>query len=167
MEFLQTGKIIKTVGLKGELKLISTTFFAEERYKKGNKVYIFVNDKYKQFTVKNYRTYGGFDFLILSNIDSIELANNYIGLEIFINKNESTLKEGLYYYDDLKGCDVFFNENYVGTVEKIEEFPAQDTLLVKKENGKKLLIPFVDAFIKKVEITKKRIEVTLIDGMDE
>ena len=50
MQTLQTGTIIKTVGLKGELKLKSTTFFAEDRYQKGNVVFKFKGKTYKATT---------------------------------------------------------------------------------------------------------------------
>ena len=67
MQALQTGTIIKTVGLKGELKLKSTTFFAEDRYQKGNVVYLSKDGKsFEKCEVVSYRTYQGFDFVTLS-----------------------------------------------------------------------------------------------------
>ena len=66
METLQTGTIVKTVGLKGELKLKSTTFFAEQRYQEGNIVYLSKDGKNLQkFTVVSYRSYQDFDFIYL------------------------------------------------------------------------------------------------------
>ena len=79
MQALQTGTIIKTVGLKGELKLKSTTFFAEDRYQEGNVVYLSKDGKsFEKSEVVSYRTYQGFDFVKLKEIPSIEVAEKYI-----------------------------------------------------------------------------------------
>jgi NAD(P)-dependent dehydrogenase (short-subunit alcohol dehydrogenase family) len=84
MEALQTGTIIKTVGLKGELKLKSTTFFAEERYQKGNKVYLSKDGKnFQKCTVLSYRFYQGFDFVILKEISSSNIQIMYVDLSSF------------------------------------------------------------------------------------
>ena len=39
--FYKVGKIVNTQGLRGEVRVISTTDFAEERYKKGTELAIF------------------------------------------------------------------------------------------------------------------------------
>lgn len=39
MEFYQVGKIVNTHGICGEVKVIATTDFPEERFKPGNKLY--------------------------------------------------------------------------------------------------------------------------------
>ena len=36
--FYKVGKIVNTQGLRGEVRVISTTDFAEERYKKRNRI---------------------------------------------------------------------------------------------------------------------------------
>ena len=43
-KFLTVGYITSTRGLKGVLRVKSTSYFAKERYKKGNLVYLF-NEK--------------------------------------------------------------------------------------------------------------------------
>ena len=90
METLQTGTIVKTVGLKGELKLKSTTFFAEQRYQEGNIVYLSKDgENHQKFTVVSYRSYQGFDFIYLKEISSIEVAEKYIGYGVYINKEDA------------------------------------------------------------------------------
>jgi len=41
MKWFKVGKIVNTHGVKGEVRIVSTTDFADERYEKGNKLYIF------------------------------------------------------------------------------------------------------------------------------
>mgnify|MGYP002744952575 CR=1 FL=1 len=43
--FYKVGKIVNTQGLRGEVRVISTTDFAEERYKKGTELAIFKDIK--------------------------------------------------------------------------------------------------------------------------
>ncbi|MCG3056665.1 ribosome maturation factor RimM, partial [Escherichia coli] len=39
--WFKVGKIVNTHGIKGEVRIISTTDFADERYEVGNKLYLF------------------------------------------------------------------------------------------------------------------------------
>jgi 16S rRNA processing protein RimM len=171
MEALQTGTIIKTVGLKGELKLKSTTFFAEERYQKGNKVYLSKDGKnFQKCTVLSYRFYQGFDFVILKEISSIEAAENYIGYNIYVNKEDAVIDDDMYFFCDLEGCKVFNEETKeeIGIVNTVEEFPAQITLAVKSnKTGKIFFVPFVNAFIGEIDIKKKEIYIKVIEGLIE
>lgn len=169
MQALQTGTIIKTVGLKGELKLKSTTFFAEDRYQEGNVVYLSKDGKsFEKCEVVSYRTYQGFDFVTLKEITSIEVAEKYIGYNIYIDKEEATLQEGMYYFCDLEGCRVFDNETKeeLGVVQTVEEFPAQITFAVlSHKTGKLFYVPFVSAFVTDVDINKKEIYINVIKGL--
>ena len=38
MEYITLGKIVSTFGIKGEVKVYSSSQFSSARYKKGNKV---------------------------------------------------------------------------------------------------------------------------------
>ena len=46
MKYIKIGKIVNTFGIKGELKIKSFTDFDEERFSKGNKVYILADGEY-------------------------------------------------------------------------------------------------------------------------
>lgn len=169
MEALQTGIIIKTHGLKGELKLKSTTHFASKRYKKGNKVYLSKDGvNFEKFTVKSYRFYQGFDFVTFNELPDLTAAEKYLGFAAFIDKNTSKLEKGQYYFSDLLGCKVFNNDTkeLLGEVIKIEEFPAQINLAVKSSKDEKTyFIPFIEVFIKSVDIETKEIYISVIEGL--
>ena len=40
-QYFKVGKIVNTQGLKGEVRVISTTDFAEDRYQKGVELALF------------------------------------------------------------------------------------------------------------------------------
>ena len=41
MNYFNVGKIVNTQGLQGEMRVLSVTDFAEERFKKGNTLALF------------------------------------------------------------------------------------------------------------------------------
>ena len=63
------------------------------------------------------------------------------------------------------GCDVFEKNNIkVGIVQDVLNLPANDVLVVKKEN-KELLIPLIDDVVKFIDINKKIIKVIILPGL--
>lgn len=170
MKLLTLGRIIKTKGLDGTFKVNSTTDFAEERYTKGNKVLIKDErtNSTKEVTVRRYYFDQGFDYVSFEEIKTIEEATPYINSLIMIDKESlPPLEEDEYYFDDLEGCKVTVKGNHIGKVTKVEDYNGRRSLRVTLSNKKQILIPFVDQFIKEVNIEKKSIEVELIEGMIE
>lgn len=166
MEKLLLGYILGSFSLDGTLKILSKTNFFEKRYKKGNKVSLFDKEEnlVMELTVSSFRHSGEFDFVKFEEINSKEIAESYKGYALFTEKTND-LEEGMYYYSDLEGCTIVSNEKVIGKVIKVEEFPAQVTLRAKDNNGKEFFVPFVKAFIKKVSIEEKEIEINLWEGM--
>lgn len=167
MEYVKLGTIIGSFSLDGTLKVISTTDFAKERYKPGNTIYLFNKDKeYMELTVVSFRMNGKLDFVKVKEITTKEEAESYKGCDLLFNKEEASLPKGYYHFADLEGCGVFLEDSTsIGKVIKVEEYPAQNTLRVRTNDKKEILIPFVNAFIIKVDINNKKIIVRLIEGM--
>ena len=91
--------------------------------------------------------------------------NGEVSAEI-MEKDRKDLEVGYYFYEDLVGCSIIDqSKNELGIVNKVEEFPAQITLRVKRQNGKDFFVPFVKQFIKKVDIDAKKIYIEVIEGM--
>lgn len=167
--YLNVGIIVKTRGLKGVLKVKSTSYFAKQRYKKGNKLYL-VNEKdklEKVVTVNYYSNEGEFDFVSFDEITSIEEAEKYLGWSLQIKKEEiPPLPKNTYYFDDLVGLDCFDEHNILfGKVKKVEDFTSQVSLRIELNNKKTILIPFVKFYIKQVDLEKHSIHIHLIPGM--
>lgn len=169
MKYLRIGSIVGSFGLEGTLKIFSTTDNAMERYQKGNIVFLFdpnTNVCIKELTVCDYRKSGQFDIVKFMEITTKEDADLYKRFEIKILKDHSSQKEGYFYFDDLENCDVFDEEqNNLGKVSKVEEFPAQITLRVTSKNGKQFFVPFLKQFIANVDISKKMIVIKVMKGM--
>ena len=168
MTKLIIGTILKTQGLKGCVKVFSQTDFAPTRYKKGNNVYIETKQGEEiKVTVSDYYFYQGFDYVTFEEDPTIESITPLLGSKIFANKEElPPLEEGSYYFCDLVNLDVIDEKRgNVGKVIEINDYVGRRSLRVQLKNKKEILIPYIGAFIKKVDLANKRIEVTLIDGM--
>ena len=165
MEYLKLGKIIDTFSLDGSVKIFSTTNNQDIRFKKGKKIFIQIDNDYKEVTINSYRHSPKGDILRFEEITNVDEALLYKGKELFVIKDIKDLKEGYYFFADLIGCEVLSQGKSVGKVIGVEEYPAQDTLRVKANNGKEFFVPFVKAFIKSVNIESKQIEVLLVEGM--
>ena len=168
MSYLKIGKIIDSHGLDGTFKVFNTTDSPKKRYAKGNKVYLYneSTDERLELTVEKFRLSGQIAFVKLEGIDNPESAKEFKGFEIHTIKDRNDLEVGYYFYEDLVGCAIIDqNKNELGKVSKVEEFPAQITLRVKRSNGKDFFVPFVKQFIKKVDIDAKKIYIEVIEGM--
>lgn len=167
MEYLRVGTIIRTIGLRGEVKVYPTTDFRDSRFKSGNRLFLSKDDgDLKEVTIKIHRKNGECDNLIFKEISSIEEAEKYVHYDLLVEKDNKVLRKDEYFYTDLIGCTVIFdNDSLIGEVINVEEYASYRTLRVKRDNGKDVLIPFVDAFIKTVDIESKKIIVKFIEGL--
>lgn len=167
MEFLTVGTIVRTIGLKGEVKIYPSTHFRDSRFSKGNHVFLLdENGEIEQdlLIVKHLKN-GDCDNLIFEGIDSIEKAEKIIKRDIFVKKDRSFLKKDQYFYSDLVGMNVYFdNGNLIGKVKKVEEYNKYATLRVE-HSPKDVLIPFVNSFIESVSLEENKIVVKFIEGL--
>ena len=167
-EYLLLGYITDAFSLDGTFKVLSKTDFAKKRYKEGNEVFLYQPKTKERLTVmlEKYRGNGQFDFVKVQGVNSKEEALEFKGYEIHALKDYDTLEKDDYYYVDLVGCKVLDEKGKeLGIVNKIEEFPAQLTLRVKRKDGDDFFVPFVKAFIRRVDINKKEIEINVIGGL--
>lgn len=167
MEYLTVGRIVKTIGLKGEVKIYPTTHFRDSRFKKGNHVFLLdeSNEPYRELTIKSHHVNGNMDQVIFEEISSIDEAQTLVGAELNVEKQQSFLKKGEYYFTDLEGMTVYFdNGKEIGKVKKVEEYCSYATLRIAHE-PKDVLIPFVAAYIKSISLEDKKIIVKYIEGL--
>ena len=143
---LEIGKIIKTVGLKGEMKIYPITTELEQRFKVGKRVFI-GNMCYQ---IKSFRMQKGCPIIKLSSIDTIELAQPLIGSVLTVDVKDLPEIDGHYGYE-LKHYDVIYGDQLVGKVKGFESFGAQVNMRLDLLNGKSVLIPFIDPFSENID----------------
>ena len=167
MEFLRLGKVIDAFSLDGTLKILSSTYFSNERYQEGNVIYLVSPSGDKQeVTVESHRQAKELDFVKVEEITSKEEALERKGWFVEVEKDNKVLGKNEYYFVDLEKCDVFDEkDNKLGKVKKVEEFPAQITLRVARNDKPDFFVPFIDQFIIKVDIINNKIIIKTMEGM--
>lgn len=165
---LKVGKIVNTHSLKGEVKVISSTDFEEERFKKGSKLLITRgNQLIREVVVESYRNHKNFLLVKFEDIDSVEEAEKLKNLQIKIDSTEvGELEENEFYFHEIIGCQVFDeNDRNLGEIIDILTPGANDVWVIKGENGKEILIPYIEDVVKKIDITNKKVNIEVMEGL--
>lgn len=99
-------------------------------------------------------------------IEGISEAQKYVGAEIKIPAGDlPEPEEGSYYTFRLKGCRVFAADgDYIGIVTDVLNSGGTEILKVDCED-QETLIPFADAYLKSIDLDRRRIEVDLPEGL--
>ncbi|AIO19656.1 Ribosome maturation factor RimM [Candidatus Izimaplasma bacterium HR1] len=161
MELITIGVITNTHGLKGTLKVKSFTDFKNERYKKGNTLYIAFKDELIPVTVTKFRSVKTIEHIDFDEFTNINQVEKYKGSDLRINADQKhDLPEDEFYFDELVGMEVYTNE-LIGKVQSVREVPQGELLEVDTGHKKKALIPFNKHFIK--EVNKQENRITLLE----
>lgn len=160
MKRLICGTIIKAHGLKGEVKVYPKTDFIEDRFQANNKLYL--NNK-DEIVIKSVRKQKELLLVTFVGYDRIEAIEPLIKNDLYIDVEDDD-HDGLFYFE-LKQMSVYDEQDQlIGTVQDVMTTAAHDVLIID-HHGKKLMIPYVDAFIVDEDVDLKKIIVKLIPGM--
>ncbi|MEJ6400597.1 ribosome maturation factor RimM [Nicoliella lavandulae] len=171
MAYYNIGKIVNTQGIRGEVRVISTTDFPANRFFVGNHVTAFLNNGEEvPLEIDKVRTQKGFVILHFKGKDSINDIEFLKPSTLKITDDQLSaddLAEGEYYYHQILGLAVYdLDDNYLGTITDIMDTAANDVWVVTRENGKELLLPKIDQVIKKVDLDNKRVTIDLLEGLE-
>jgi 16S rRNA processing protein RimM len=113
-----------------------------------------------------FRRQHGHCVIKFRGIDGISEAEKYIGAEIKILAGDLPApEEGSYYTFQLKGCQVFAADgDCIGTVTDVLGSGGAQILKVDRED-EETLIPFAQAYLKSIDLDRRRIEVDLPEGL--
>lgn len=172
-KFYKVGKIVNTHGIRGEVRVITTSDFKEERYEIGNVLYILdEQQKNKEIpvTVKTHREHKNFDLLSFEQHPSINDVEKYKGSLLMMKEEDrAELDDGEFYYSDIIGCEVLTEEGQaLGKIKEILATGANDVWVVQRyEKGKDLLLPYIDEVVQEIDIEQKKIKIHVIEGLLE
>ena len=171
-ELVNIGRIGSSVGLRGELRV---TLYAQDsdNLKEG-----------KVLLLKRERTAAGAPSELSARLLGVRLQKNkpvirldgitdrtsadeLRDMEIYIAADQlEELPEGEHYVRNIIGSRVYdiASDQEIGTLEDVIQNTAQSILDVKTSDGRQILIPAVDAFVRSISEEAKLIEVELIPG---
>ncbi|MCO4850847.1 ribosome maturation factor RimM [Bacillus vallismortis] len=167
--WFHVGKIVNTHGIKGEVRVISKTDFAEDRYKPGNTLYLFRDGHNEpvEVTVSTHRLHKQFHLLQFKerqNLNEVEELKNAI---IKVPEEDlGELNEGEFYFHEIIGCEVFAEDGQlIGKVKEILTPGANDVWVIGRKGKKDALIPYIESVVKHIDVSAKKIEVELMEGL--
>lgn len=168
--YLKVGKIIDTFGLKGEVKVYTTSSLKDLRYSKNYVLYIDQGDEKLKVSIKSHKEKDkNIDILSFNEFNSINEIEKFVGKELLAIKDSNDLYEDEYFYSDLENSLVFDeNKNELGKVIRVNDFNNITNLEVKiNSKDKTIFIPFNDFFVKDVNVATKTIIIHVIEGLLE
>jgi 16S rRNA processing protein RimM len=166
MDFFILGKVLKTRGLHGCLKVMS---YAQKQDVFEGLKHIFVEKspgQKKEYEVKKIERSGKFLFLQLNEINDLDAAASLVGCSIFLPKELlPPLPEGEYYWSDIIGLEVVNQDGRIlGKIESI--FPTgSNDVYVCKDGKKEILLPAIADVIDKIDIKNGFMKVNLPKGL--
>lgn len=168
-QMISVGKILKTHGIKGELKVLPLTDDPDKRFQPGSTFYIKTNEeKLTEYTIEKSKPYKKNTILLkFLNVDSIDDAENLSGTYLTIPEKEiAPLEEGRFYIFQIVGLRVYEeNGEYLGKIIEVQQTGSNDVYIIKKDSGKELLIPALKEVVKKVDLDNKTMIVHLLPGL--
>ena len=180
MELISIGKIVGTQGNKGEVKVFPLTDFPE-RFEKLKEVYL---GKGRRAEVEGFRYHKGRIILKFRGFDSLEKAQQLKDETIMLEEKDAVkLPQGSYFVHDIIGLDVFVLEGkYLGKIKEVLSTPGNDIYVIappasgssspeEPESGKsgqtekEILIPATKELVKKIDLEKRRMSISLMKGL--
>ena len=165
-QFLETGKITGTHGLKGEVRVQpwadSPEFLAEfdELYLDKGAIKI---------EITSSRVHKNMLIMKIKGIDTIEEADRLRNKVLYMNRNDVELEEGAYFIQDLIGLDVIDEETgeRLGRLDDVSETGANDVYHVKTDDGKVFLIPAIPQVIREISVEEGFVKIIKMKGLFE
>ena len=170
------GRLGAAVGLKGEVRVLLYADDSENLYEGA--VLLIDADRFSagaddnsvygvrhsaEIEVEAVRYQKGKPVAKFSGVPDRTAAEKLTGAESEL----AELEDGHYYYRDLIGLEARDCDSgaAIGTVSDIIDNTSQSLLEIERGNGDKVLIPYVDAFVKAVSLEDGVIEIAVIPGL--
>lgn len=152
------GHITNTHGIRGEVKIYSYSDF--NRFFVGAKIYVEIKGLKKEFQIERVRNQNNLFIVKFKGYDNINDILMYKGLDLYSDEDVTDeLEEDDYHYQTLIDKKCYTKEGlFLGTVTSIVLVPQGHLLEIRKPDEKKVLVPFINAFVKDVKEDKIIIE---------
>jgi 16S rRNA processing protein RimM len=174
-EFVTIARVAKTQGRHGEVAATLLTDFPE-LFETRRKLFALGDSKKQSGAAEPSRRkldldehwfHKGMVVLKFAGVDSISEAETLLGSEIQIPRSErAALGNDEFYVSDLAGCTVTDSGREIGRIKDVQ-FGSGEAPLLVIQGEKEYLVPFAAAYIEKILLEQKRLEMKLPEGLLE
>jgi len=165
--YCTVGRIVKTHGNRGEVKVVLMTDFPERFAQRRD---FFLEPPYEptRLTVQSARPHKNAFLLKFEGIDTISAAEALVQKFVRIKEEElEPLEDGAYYWHQLEGLTVVDEQDGdIGVVDSVFRAgnSGNEVLVVKGDSGERL-VPMIDGVVLGVDLGSSTIRVRLPEGM--
>lgn len=168
---LRVGRLTKAHGLKGAIKLELFTDEPDRRFVPGASFSLQVPPDHewhgKSLELHELRWYNGHPVGFFVGVSDRTAAESLAKAILWVDSNDAEeLEDDAWYDHQLVGLDVQRDGVSVGSVIRVEHFPAQDLLVVKTADAE-VLVPLVKAIVSEVDVEAGVVSVTPPNGLFE
>jgi len=170
VEWFNVGRIVNTHGIRGEVRVLSTTDFEVERFAVGNRLAAFKKDDKKPIwvTIVSVRRHKNFILLTFEGMDNINFVEPFKEGMLKVTKDQLSddlLQENEFFFHEIIGCAVVSEEGEtIGVVSDILQTGANDVWVVKGAK-KEHYIPYIEDIVKEINVDDKKIVIHVMDGL--
>lgn len=166
-EWISVGRLLRPRGRVGELLAVFDSPHPD-RAEALRTVRLKLAGRILDAGLERVWYHDGRPVLKFEGLDSISGAEAWAGAEIQVPASERVeLEPGEYFHEDLIGCVVEAGGQRLGVVREVEEYGGPPVLKVAGEDGREVLIPFVRALCREIDVASKRIRAELPEGLTE
>ena len=167
-EFLRIGVVTSPHGVRGEVRVYPTTDEIS-RFSEVGTLLLEKEGVRSLRTVDSVKRLKGMVALKLSGIDSVEEAEKVRNADLLIRRDQSSpLKEGQYFIGDLLDLRAVREDGTeAGKVEDVLLTGANSVLLIRKPDGKELLIPVIPDCVLSVDYDEETVKIRVLPGLED
>jgi len=167
---LKIGQVLNTKGLHGEIK---ATFFYSKFIVKENDILFFekggnIFGPYKVLYSKYYKVDKDGRNIYILKLDNVEnITKSDILTKSVIGQDIKTLPENIFIVSELKKCVLLnIDNNIVGNIVDVTQLKrGYSLLIVRKNNGEEIFVPFIKEIIDWIDINNKKVMLKNVSGI--
>jgi 16S rRNA processing protein RimM len=159
------GSLRRAHGVRGEMIMEVLTDFPE-RLKPGTPV--FVGTGHQPMVLESTRPHNEGLIIRFQGVRSPEEAGRYRNQDVYVTTaDRPALPEGHYYEHQVIGFSVVEDDSTetIGTLSEIMHTSANDIYVVKRTDGKEVLLPVIASVVLRIDASQRTIRVHLLPGL--
>ena len=164
-EFVVIGRLGKPRGVRGALNVIPLTD-VPGRFAGMKEIHVGFDGQWEPMKIASIEYMAERPVIRFAAVVTPEAAARLTNRELAVPRDEvAKLPKDTFFDFDLVGCDVIDDKsrNKIGQVADVEHFPANDVYVVNLTGGSQLRVPAVRAFVKDVDLAKRRVIIAGIE----
>lgn len=163
-QYLETGKIVGTHGIKGMTRV---QVWADDNEFLGQFKFVYTDENGNgKLEISRVQPHGTVALVAFKGVNTIEQAEKLRGTVIYINRNDAKLPEGRYFITDLLGCEVFDADTneLLGKITDVSETGANDVWHITRDS-KEYLVPAIADVIVTVDTENEKAVIRPMKGI--